>query len=108
MGTSRPIRNTTAPPPRDFDPGEVYFVRSVANVLAAAVRSRQADQACATARRGSAPSCPPPSKPSSRSTTGTVDSLNHAPERMFGYQAADVLGTGRASGGAPCSTTCRN
>lgn len=78
---------------RDFTSDEVHFLRSVANVLGAAVRGRESDRALRDSEaRMRAVVTTAVDAIITIDERGIVDTINLAAERMFGYAAAELVG----------------
>lgn len=78
---------------RDFKADEVHFLRAVSNILAAAVRQRQAEQALRDSEeRIRAVLTTLVDSVITINERGIIDTVNPAAERLFGYAAAELLG----------------
>ncbi len=78
---------------RDFSAEEVHFLRAVANMLAAAVKQRQAESAVRDiAARMTAIVTTAVDGIISISERGTIDTANAAAGRLFGYSASEMIG----------------
>ncbi len=78
---------------REFPPDQVQFVRTVANIIASAVRSHEADQAQRDgAARVRAIVSTLVDGVITIDHTGIIESANAAVERIFGYLTAELVG----------------
>ena len=78
---------------RDFSSNDVHFLRSVANVVAAAVRNREADRALRESEaRMRAIVSTAVDAIITINKRGVVDSMNLAAEKILGYAAGAVVG----------------
>jgi PAS domain S-box-containing protein len=78
---------------REFSPDDVHLLRSVANVLAAAVKDQNAAEALRAAEaRMRAVVNTLVDAVITIDERGTIDSANPAAERLFGYPAAELIG----------------
>lgn len=75
-----------------FSPEDVHFVQAVAHILAAAIAHRRTEDELTTSRerfRALVEACP---VPIITSDAGAITAWNPAAERVFGWEAAEVLG----------------
>jgi len=78
---------------REFTSDDVHFLRAVANMIAAAVKQRNAEAALRDlAARMSAIVTTAVDGIISINERGIIDSVNAAAERLFGYSEADLIG----------------
>jgi PAS domain S-box-containing protein len=79
--------------PRAFSPDEVNLLRAVSNVLAAAIRDCQSEQALSdSASRVRAIVNTMVDGIITIDERGLIDSMNPAAEKLFGYRASELLG----------------